>query len=61
MKEYAFHSVHTGNFIGASSEEHQEIIRRYAAEGWRYVGFIPTFMNDNGKLKDMDLVFERDV
>lgn len=61
MKEYEFVNVHIGKFIGAGTEEHQEVIRAYAAKGWRYAGYIPTNMNDYGKIKDMDLVFERDV
>lgn len=60
MKKYAYESVHIGKFFGAASEEHREIIDAYAAKGWRYVGFIPTNMNDYGKLKDMDLIFEKD-
>lgn len=61
MKEYEFVSVHIGKFCGAKSEEHQEIIREYAGKDWRYVGYIPTNITDYGKIKDMDLVFERDV
>lgn len=33
MKKYAYVSVHTGEFIGASSEHHREIIDDYAAKG----------------------------
>lgn len=61
MKEYEFVSVHIGKFCGAKSEGHQEIIREYAGKDWRYVGYIPTNITDYGKIKDMDLVFERDV
>ena len=55
MKQYEYVSVHIGKLFGAASEEHREIINDYAAKGWRYVGFIPTNMNDYGKLKDIDL------
>ena len=58
MKQYEYVSVHIGKLFGATSEEHREIINDYAAKGWRYVGFIPTNMNDYGKLKDIDLIFE---
>lgn len=57
MKQYEYVSVHIGKLFGAASEEHREIINDYAAKGWRYVGFIPTNMNDYGKLKDIDLIF----
>lgn len=55
---YAYVAVHTGRFCGAKSDEHREIIDEYAKKGFRYVGFIPTVLNDYGKIKDMDLIFE---
>ena len=61
MKKYEYVSVHTNRFFGAKSEEHRKIIDDYAKKGWRYVGFIPTIMSDYGKIKDIDLVFEKDV
>ena len=61
MKEYEYVAVHIGTFFGARSEDHRQIIDEYAKKGYRYVGFIPTIISDYGKIKDMDLVFERDV
>lgn len=61
MKKYEYVALHIGRFFGARSEEHRKIINDYAAKGYRYVGYIPTNMNDYGKLKDIDLVFEMDV
>lgn len=60
MPKYEFESIHIGRFIGAKSEEHREIIEKYAAKGYRYIGFIPTNMNDYGKIKDIDLIFEKE-
>lgn len=60
MKKYTYVSVHMGKLFGAICEEHRKIIDDYAAKGWRYAGFIPTNMNDYGKIKDIDLVFEKD-
>lgn len=60
MKQYEYVSVHIGKLFGATSEEHREIINDYAAKGWRYVGFIPTYITNHGKMEDMDLVFEKD-
>ena len=60
MKQYEYVSVKIGKFIGAKSEEHRQIIDEYAAKGYRYVGYIPTNISDYGKIKDMDLVFEKD-
>lgn len=60
MKKYEYVQVHIGKFVGAKSEEHRRIIDEYAAKGYRYAGFIPTNMSDYGKIKDMDLIFEKD-
>ena len=61
MKQYEYVSLHIGKFIGAKSEEHRRIIDDYAAQGFRYVGYIPVNLSDYGKLKDIDLVFEKEV
>ena len=60
MKKYEYVNVRINKFIGAISEEHRQIIDEYAAQGYRYVGFIPTNISDYGKIKEMDLVFEID-
>lgn len=60
MKKYEYVNVHIGTFFGAKSEQHREIIDKYAEKGYRYVGYIPTNISDYGKIKDMDLVFEID-
>lgn len=58
MKKYEYVNIHIGKFIGAKSEEHRRIIDEYAAKGYRYAGYIPTKLDDFGKIKDIDLVFE---
>lgn len=40
--------------------EHRQIINEHAAEGYRYVGYVPTNMNDHGKIREIDLIFEID-
>ena len=47
-----------GVFFGEESEEHRKIIDKYAADGYRYVGYIPVYIDMNGKLKELDLIFE---
>ena len=32
-----------------------------AAEGWRYVGYIPTYETFYGQTGSIDLIFEKDV
>lgn len=61
MKRYKYVNIYIGKFIGAKSEEHRDIIDKYAAKGYRYVGYIPTKISDYGKIKAIDLVFEIDL
>lgn len=60
MKKYEYVNIHIGKLVGAKSEEHRSIIDEYAAKGYRYAGYIPTKLDDFGKIKDIDLVFEID-
>ena len=61
MKKYEYVTVYIGKFFGAKTEEHRKIIDEYAAKGYRYVGYIPTVLDDFGKIKDIDLIFEQDI
>ena len=36
------------------------VIDEYAKKGFRYVGYIPTHMDTYGKLRSIDLIFEKD-
>ena len=47
------------SFAKGTFQEHREIIDKYAKDGYRYVGFIPTKEVDVGFLSEMDLVFEK--
>jgi len=38
-----------------------EVSKEYAAKGYQYVGFIPTDINDHGKIKQIDLIFEIEI
>lgn len=58
MKKYEYVSVHVGKPLGSKCEEHREIIDKYAALGYRYVGYVPTWIDEAGKLITMDLIFE---
>ncbi len=61
MKKYEYVNIKVGRFWSAGTEEHREIIDRYAAMGFRYVGYVPTSMDSYGRIVKMDLVFEKDV
>ena len=41
MYQYKYIPVDTGGGFLSGSREHRERIDKYAAEGWRYVGFFP--------------------
>ena len=59
MKKYEYKRVLTSKFFGAYlDDQHRQIIDEYAAKGYRYVGFIPTYMTSHGKIEAMDLIFE---
>lgn len=68
MKKYEFESLETDFGVGyslfggvkASTSGHREIIERRALNGWRYVGYIPTMQMAEGRIAEIDLVFERD-
>ena len=60
MKKYEYVKLHIGKFVGAGSNEHRKIIDEYAEKGYRYAGYIPTDINDYGKIREMDLIFEKD-
>ena len=40
---------------------HREIIDRCAKEGWRFVSAIPTYQNGEVKVREFDLVFEKEI
>lgn len=67
MYEYEFETVEMcGNGyslfggVGLKMETHREIIKRRAADGWRYVDCIPTEQRASGFIETVDLVFERE-
>ena len=41
--------------IGWETQTHQAVILRRAAEGWRYVGFIPKRQRAGGYMETIDL------
>lgn len=45
--------------IKGESEAHREVIRRRAAEGWHYAGYIPAVQRSTGYIEEIDLIFER--
>ena len=48
---------------GASWEiwKHRDIIDARAAQGWRYVGYLPVKQRGAGFIEDLELIFEKEV
>ena len=44
-----------------SLSDYREIIDQKAAQDWRYVGWIPTRESREGYIRDLDLIFEKEV
>lgn len=63
MSRYEYVPLFTGGgfFANNSDCQHREIIDQYAAQGWRYVGYIPTQFTSNGGTKAIELIFEREA
>lgn len=59
--QYKYVPLRTGGGFWCNNAErgHCEIIDRYAEEGWRYAGFVPTEFSSYGGIKALDLVFEK--
>ena len=58
--EYVLVKEKKGNLRG--TQEHRDIIEKYAQDGYRYVGFIPTLTKGMGLHMGsaaIDLVFEK--
>lgn len=62
MKKYEYVNVtyQMKDVVMATVLEHREIIEKYAGEGYRYAGMIPTEISVNGCVRKMDLIFEKD-
>ncbi len=61
MKKYEFVSVYIEKLFGARSENHRQIINEYAEKGYRFIACIPTKINGNEVIINVDMVFEKDV
>ena len=60
MDQYKYVPVDREGWIFSGFQGHQEAISREAAQGWRYVGWVPVEIT-SGAMTRMDLVFEREV
>ena len=63
MYQYKYVKYGTGGgfWIDNADCGHREIIDRWAAEGWRYAGYIPACCSGRGGVATVDLIFEREI
>lgn len=62
MKKYEYVTIQyeANSLLFLGTMKHKEIIDKYAEQGYRYVGFIPTKLDGHGSLRNIDLIFEKD-
>lgn len=62
MKKYVYKTItyEMKDVVMAAMSEHREIIDKYAGEGYRFAGAVPTEQSANGCIRKIDLIFEID-
>ena len=58
--EYKYVPVEREGWIFAGFQNYREVIDREAAQGWRFVGWMPLDVT-NGVMTRIDLIFEREA
>ncbi len=58
MYRYEYVTIAGQGMISYKFPHARDTIDRCAAMGYRYVGFLPVNMDSNGRLKEIELVFE---
>ena len=63
MYRYEYEKLETGGgfWIDNGGQKHRAVIDRRAQDGWRYAGYVPTAFTDQGGVKAVDLIFEKEV
>ena len=58
MYKYKYVRLDNEALVYSIFTDHRRIIDEHAEKGYRFVGFIPVKSDGNGKIKEMDLIFE---
>ncbi len=63
MKQYQYVTIEFENnkLTTAKNTAHRGVIDKYAAQGFRYAGYVPCVIGPSGKILSMDLIFEKDA
>ena len=56
--KYIYVTAKTEGFIRKA--DYRELIEQYSKEGWRFITAIPSKSDAYGKIKEFDLVFEKE-
>jgi len=59
MLQYKYVKMAGEGFYASRFTKHRDIIDKYARIGYRYVGFVPTQSYANGRIIEIDLIFEK--
>lgn len=59
--KYVKYDTGGGSWIDNADCGYREIIDSRAADGWRYVGYIPASFSSRGGAATVDLIFEREI
>ncbi len=59
MYEYKIVELGLKGIVYSELEEHEEIIDKYAKEGWRLVQILPVKFGNAGYPKEFEIIFER--
>ena len=59
MYKYEYVKVDNEAIMASKFTKHRDIINQYAEKGFRFAGFIPIKSDGYGRIKEMDLIFEK--
>lgn len=59
MFEYKYVKCSMGGLF--TGDDHQELIDAHAKQGWRFIQIIPLYYTMEGRAKDFEIIFEREL
>ncbi|WP_017415077.1 DUF4177 domain-containing protein [Clostridium tunisiense] len=59
MYEYKYVKCSMGGMF--TGDNHQEIINEFAKQGWRLIQILPLYYSLEGRGKDFEIIFEREI
>ncbi|MEG0772812.1 DUF4177 domain-containing protein [Clostridium sp.] len=59
MYEYKYVKCAMGGMF--TGDNHQEVINENAKLGWRFIQIVPLYYSLEGRAKDFEIIFEREI